>query len=60
MEDAIVDMLIDLLTRQWDKSIIDGIFIPPEEEKIKKIPLARVKVDDAQCWCGHNENGVAT
>lgn len=39
MEDATVNMLIDPLTRQWDESLIDGIFIPHEAEKIKKIPF---------------------
>lgn len=50
MEDATVDMLIDPLTRQWDESLIDGIFIPHEAEKIKKIPLARVRVEDVLFW----------
>lgn len=50
MEDATVDMLIDPLTRQWDESLIDGIFIPHEAEKIKKIPLARVRVEDVLLW----------
>lgn len=41
MEDVrIVDVLIDAHTLQWDKAMIDGMFIPQEVEIIKKIPSA--------------------
>ena len=41
MEDVrIVDVLIDAHTLQWDKAMIDGMFIPQEAEIIKKIPSA--------------------
>lgn len=51
MEDVrIVDVLIDAHTLQWDKAMIDGMFIPQEVEIIKKIPLACLVQDDALYW----------
>lgn len=50
MDEAIVDILIDPHTRLWDESMVGGIFIPHEVELInKKIPLARISLDDVLC-----------
>lgn len=37
MEEAIVDVLIDEGTRQWNNGLIDGLFAPHKVEIIKKL-----------------------
>lgn len=54
-----MDVLIDAHTRQWDKAMIDGMFIPQEAELIKKIPLACLVLDDALC-CLFSQYGKYT
>ena len=41
LEEATVDMLIDVDSRQWNSDLVDGIFAPEESTLIKKIPLER-------------------
>ena len=50
MEEAIVDVLIDEGTRQWNNGLIDGLFAPHKVEIKKKIPLARAAHEDALYW----------
>jgi len=40
MEEAIVDVLIDTDTKQWNNAILEGLFTPQEAEIIKNIPLS--------------------
>ena len=37
-----MDVLTDHQTRQWNASMVDGMFVPHEAKMIKKIPLSRV------------------
>lgn len=50
LEGITVEDLIDPESRQWNHELIDGIFVPKEAKIIKKIPLARVVVDDTLYW----------
>ena len=50
LEGITVEDLIDPESRQWNHELIDGIFVPWEAKIIKKIPLARVVVDDTLYW----------
>ena len=50
LEEATVDMLIDVDLRQWNSDLVDGIFAPEESTLIKKIPLERCDADDSLFW----------
>lgn len=47
---ATVDFLIDENSRQWNAEMVDGIFIPGEAELVKKIPIARIAIEDSLFW----------
>lgn len=57
--DAKVEILIDELQRQWNHSLIDGIFTSDEAALIKPIPLSRVVKADSLFW-PFTSNGVYT
>ena len=40
MEEAIVDVLIDTDTKQWNNAVLEGLFTPQEAEIIKNISLS--------------------
>ena len=50
MEDAIVDILIEVEQRQWNHGMIDGFFAPQEVELIKSLPLAQPEFEDIIFW----------
>ena len=50
LEEATVDMLIDVDLRKWNSDLVDGIFAPEESTLIKKIPLERCEVEDSLFW----------
>ncbi|XP_075636979.1 uncharacterized protein LOC142609287 [Castanea sativa] len=50
MEGATVYCLIDENSRQWNSKLVDGIFIPGEAELVKKIPIARIEIEDSLFW----------
>ena len=43
LEEATVDMLIDVDSRQWNSDLVDGIFAPEESTLIKKNPIGKVR-----------------
>ena len=51
---AIVDNLINPITRSWRVSMIDRVFLPREVEVIKFIPLSNRTVQDIQTWAYTN------
>ena len=50
LEEATVDMLIDVDLRQWNSDLVDGIFAPEESTLIKNIPLERCDAKDSLFW----------
>ena len=48
--DAKVEILIEESQRQWNHSLIDGIFTSDEAALIKSIPLSRVVKADSLFW----------
>ena len=50
LEEATVDMLIDVDLRQWNSDLVDGSFAPEESTLIKKIPLERCEAEDSLFW----------
>lgn len=50
LEEAMVDVLIDEDTWQWNHGLIDGFFAAQEVDIIKKIPLAWKTYEDALYW----------
>ena len=43
LEEATVDMLIDVDSRQWNLDLVDGIFAPEESTLIKNNPIGKVR-----------------
>ena len=50
LEEATIDMLIDVDLRQWSSDLVDEIFAPEESTLIKKIPLERCEAEDSLFW----------
>ena len=50
MVDTTIELLIDASTRKWNHELIDKIFISEEADLIKKMPLARLEVNDSIFW----------
>ena len=50
LEEATVDMLINVDSRQWYPDLVDGIFALEESALIKEIPLERCEVEDSLFW----------
>ena len=50
LEEATIDMLIDVDSRQWNPDLVDEIFAPDEATLIKKIPLERCEAEDSLFW----------
>ena len=50
LEEATVDMLINVDLRQLNLDLVDGIFAPEESTLIKKIPLERCEAEDSLFW----------
>ena len=50
MCDAMVDILIDDETRNWNNDMLDGLFVPSEADVFRNIPLARVVSEDTLYW----------
>ncbi|KAL0408431.1 UNVERIFIED_CONTAM: putative mitochondrial protein [Sesamum radiatum] len=57
LEDATVAAMIDPDTKEWDRHIIENIFIPEDQELILKIPLGRESLADSRCW-HYSQNGL--
>uniref|UniRef100_A0A2N9HFG8 Endonuclease/exonuclease/phosphatase domain-containing protein n=1 Tax=Fagus sylvatica TaxID=28930 RepID=A0A2N9HFG8_FAGSY len=56
-ENATVDSLIQLPTRQWNVPLIDAVFSTTEVATIKSIPLSRWASPDVLIW-SETKNGV--
>lgn len=52
LEDATVDLLIEIETRTWNVELIYDLFTPQEAQLIKSIPLARSSAKEP-----HSSNG---
>ena len=50
LEEATIDMLINVDSRQWNLDLVDRIFAPEESTLIKKIPLERCDAEDSLFW----------
>ena len=50
MCDAMVDILIDDETRNWNNDMLDGLSVPSEANVFRNIPLARVVSKDTLYW----------
>ncbi|KAL0000463.1 hypothetical protein SO802_014244 [Lithocarpus litseifolius] len=50
LEEATVDMLINVDSRQWNPDLVDGIFPPKEAALIIKITLVRCEAKDSLFW----------
>ncbi|KAL0449471.1 UNVERIFIED_CONTAM: hypothetical protein Slati_1503500 [Sesamum latifolium] len=49
--------MIDPDTKEWDKQIIENIFIPDDQNLILKLPLGREQRADSICW-HYTQNGL--
>ena len=43
LEEATIDMLINVDSRQWNSNLVDGIFAPEESTLIKNNPIGKVR-----------------
>ena len=50
MCDAMVDILIDDETRNWNNDMLDGLFVPSEADVFRNITLACVVSEDTLYW----------
>ena len=50
LDEATIDILIDVDSRQWNPDLVDGIFTPEEAALIKKIQLERCEAKDSLFW----------
>ena len=50
LEEATVELLIDVETCTWNTDLIDGLFVPHKAKAIKAIPLSRNTSEDTLCW----------
>ncbi|KAL0439061.1 UNVERIFIED_CONTAM: hypothetical protein Slati_2389100 [Sesamum latifolium] len=50
LQHAVVAVLVDPLTKDWDHELIDGNFTPEDKEEIVNIPLGHEQQPDLICW----------
>lgn len=49
-DEAQVCKLLDTLTQWWNAELIDSVFLPKDEDVIKKIPLIPSPTGDTLIW----------
>ncbi|KAL0440006.1 UNVERIFIED_CONTAM: putative mitochondrial protein [Sesamum latifolium] len=50
LEQAVVAAMIDPDTKEWDRQIIENLFVPEDQELILRIPLGRETTPDYHCY----------